>query len=132
MIDINNYIDHTLLRPTATTDEIKKLCEEAIANQFKAVCVAPIHIDTAKQSIEKNNVNLCSVVGFPFGYNHIGTKLDEIARAIDSGADELDVVINIGAIKNEDWKKVESEMDSIATATKLKKSKILKFILETA
>ena len=129
---LNQYIDHTNLKPTATQEDIKQLCKEAIENDFIAVCISPYYIDLVKKELLASNVKLCTVIGFPFGYDHVATKMEAISKAINASADELDVVINISAVKNKDWATVENEMDSITTATKLKGNKVLKLILETA
>ncbi len=129
---LNKYIDHTLLKPFATTDDIKVLCEEALKYDFKAVCVPPYYLEICNNLLRDSDVGICTVVGFPFGYTHIGTKLDEIKRAIDTGVDELDVVNNICAVKNKEWRTVESELDSIMTMGGIQKNKTVKLILETA
>jgi len=129
---LNQNIDHTNLKPTATQEDIKQLCKEAIENDFIAVCISPYYIDLVKKELLASNVKLCTVIGFPFGYDHVATKMEAISKAINAGADELDVVINISAVKNKDWATVENEIDSITTATKLKGNKVLKLILETA
>ena len=129
---INQYIDHTNLKPTATQEDIIQLCQQAIEYKFKAVCIAPYYLDTAKKELKGSNVKLCTVIGFPFGYDHVATKMEAISKAINGGADELDIVINLSAVKNKDWATVENEIDSIATVTKLKGNKVLKLILETA
>ena len=131
-MSINQYIDHTNLKPTATEEDIKLLCQEAIENDFKAVCISPYYLDLARKELLGSNVKLCTVIGFPFGYDHVATKMEAISKAINGGADELDVVINLSAVKNKDWATVENEIDSITTATKLKGNKVLKLILETA
>lgn len=131
-MNINQYIDHTNLKPTATQEDIKQLCREAIDYNFKAVCIAPYYLDIAKKELLGSNVKLCTVIGFPFGYDHVATKMEAISKAINGGADELDIVINLSAVKNKDWATVENEIDSITTVTKLKGNKVLKLILETA
>ena len=129
---INQYIDHTNLKPTATQEDIKLLCKEAIENDFYAVCIAPYYLDLAKKELRGSSVKLCTVIGFPFGYDHVATKMAAISKAINGGADELDIVVNLPAVKNKDWTTVENEIDSITTVTKLKGNKVLKLILETA
>jgi deoxyribose-phosphate aldolase len=131
-MNINQYIDHTNLKPTATQEDIIKLCQEAIEYNFKSVCIAPYYLDIAKKELRGSNVKLCTVIGFPFGYDHVATKVEAISKAIKCGADELDIVINVSAVKNKDWTTVENEIDSITTVTKIKGKKVLKLILETA
>lgn len=129
---INQLIDHTILKPDVTEGQIEQLCKEAIEYNFAAVCIAPYYLDHAKKLLKDSEVKLCTVVGFPFGYDHITTKIEAIKKALFAGADEIDVVVNISAVKNGDWDIVESEIDSFITATKLKAGKVLKLILETA
>jgi len=129
---LNQFIDHTLLSPTATTDQIIKHCKEAKKHNFAAVCIPPIYVGLACRELKGSQIKVCTVIGFPFGYDHVGTKIDAISRAIDAGADELDIVINLPAVKNKNWDLIENEIDSYTTATKLKKNKVLKLILETA
>ena len=129
---LNKFIDHTLLTPTATIDQVKNLCQEAIKHQFAAVCIPPTYVELASRQLKDSSVNTCTVIGFPFGYDHLATKIEAISRAIDAGADELDIVINLPGVKNGNWDLIENEIDSYTTTTKLKRSKILKLILETA
>lgn len=129
---INQFIDHTNLKPTAIKEDIITLCKEAVAHNFKSVCIAPYYLDVAKKALLGSDVKLCTVIGFPFGYDHVATKMQAISKAINGGADELDIVINLSAVKNKDWDTVESEIDSITTVTKLKGNKVLKLILETS
>lgn len=131
-MSINQFIDHTLLAPTTTEDQIKKHCKEAIKYEFATVCIPPVYVGLASRELKDSVVKVCTVIGFPFGYDHVATKIDAISRAIDAGADELDIVINIPAVKNGNWELIENEIDSYTTATKLKKNKVLKLILETA
>ena len=129
---LNRFIDHTLLSPTATNEQIIKLCREARDNSFATVCIPPYFIDLARKELKESEVGICTVAGFPFGYEHMATKIEALKRAIDAGADELDIVVNIPAVKNGNWDLVENEIDSYITTTKLKRSKVLKLILETA
>ncbi|MEM9544518.1 MAG: deoxyribose-phosphate aldolase [Bacteroidota bacterium] len=131
-MSLNRFIDHTLLKPIATKSQIISHCQEAKQYEFAAVCIPPIYVDLARRELGESEVNICTVIGFPFGYDHVATKIQAISRAIDSGADELDVVINIPAVQNGNWDLIENEIDSYTTATKLKRGKILKLILETA
>ena len=77
-MSLNQFIDHTLLAPNATSDKILKLCEEAKAHQFAAVCVPPFYIEMAKRELKESDVNVCTVIGFPFGYDHVATKMEAI------------------------------------------------------
>lgn len=129
--DLNKKIDHTLLRADATGTDIKKLCEEAVKYKFAAVCVPPYYLEQAKKLLKDSDVKLCTVVGFPLGYQHIAVKVEECKRAIDDGADELDVVINIAAVKNGDWDAVRAELDHLSTMIRMK-DRVFKLIFETA
>ncbi|MDQ6842785.1 MAG: 2-deoxyribose-5-phosphate aldolase, partial [Bacteroidota bacterium] len=99
-MNIAKYIDHTILKPTTALAEIDKLCDEAIHYQFAAVCVPPLFVKKAKEFLNDSKVKVATVIGFPFGYSAIEAKVAEIVLAIVDGADELDMVINISAIKN--------------------------------
>ena len=95
MIKINEYIDHTNLNLQASHKEIKKLCSEAKKYSFPAVCVAPNHVQLATNELAKTNVHVCTVIGFPNGYQTTLTKIFETAEMIKQGAIELDVVLNL-------------------------------------
>jgi deoxyribose-phosphate aldolase len=110
MNPIASYIDHTLLKPTALIQEIKQLCEEAIEYEFAAVCVPPVLVNTARESIAGRSVKLATVIGFPFGYSVPKAKLTEVQQAIKEGAEELDIVMNIAALKNGAWNFLQAEM----------------------
>lgn len=130
--DLSAYIDHTLLKPDALISDINRLLEEAEHYSFKGVCVSPYFVEHAKKKIEKSEVLLSTVVGFPFGYSHIRSKIAEVKAAVNDGVDEIDLVLNIAAVKNENWSFVENEIDIFTTETKRKNNKILKLIFETA
>lgn len=129
-ININEYIDHTLLKANATNKEIINLCDEAKKMHFKSVCVNPSFISLAKKQLEKTNVKICSVISFPLGAMTKTTKMFEANDAIKEGADEIDMVANISHIKDHDYQYVEDEIKSIRKITKDKKI-ILKVIIET-
>lgn len=127
---IASYIEHTNLSPTLTDRSIDQLVAEAKQYQFFGVCIPPFWVKRAQREIAGNKMALITVAGFPLGYNMTETKLDEIKRAIDNGADEIDVVLNITAFKTGlPWTKIE-----IAKCSKLThdNQKILKVIIETA
>lgn len=130
-MNIAPYIDYTNLYPLAPLTDIKRLCDEAVANQFKAVCVAPYHVNSVFNYIGETNVKIATVVGFPLGYNVIAAKVEEIRRAIDDGAYELDMVINLAAVKEGRWNYVQNEIDIMTTSCQLH-DRIIKVILETA
>src|SRR5262245_59801541 len=115
-MQIVQYIDHTLLKPTTTSDEIKKLCEEAAHNGFAAVCVPPPLVRLAKNYLTGANVKVATVIGFPFGYSVAAAKQAEAEQAIADGADELDVVINLVALRAGELIYLESEIKPIIAA----------------
>lgn len=129
-MNLSTFFDHTLLRPDCTLADIKRLCEEAIEYGFAAVCVPPYFVGRASQFVEDKNVKTATVIGFPMGYTTTVAKVEEIKRAIDDGVDELDVVINLAAVKSGNWKDVQSDLDRMITAAHLKR-KLIKIILET-
>ncbi|MDQ2718423.1 MAG: deoxyribose-phosphate aldolase [Bacteroidota bacterium] len=129
-MNIAKYIDHTLLKPTATWAEIENLCKEAMEYQFAAVCVPPLYVKKAKEILTDTTVKTSTVIGFPFGYSAIEAKVAEIVLAIVDGADELDMVINISAIKNNDWTFIASEINTIMPLIK-NKNKVIKVIIES-
>lgn len=127
---INKYIDHTLLKPTALISEIEKLCEEAKQYEFAAVCVPPNFVKKAKNYLANSSIMVATVIGFPFGYSAVEAKLAEVLLAIVDGADELDVVINISAIKNGDWLFLANEINHLMPIIK-SNNKIIKIIIES-
>lgn len=127
---IASFIDHTLLKPTATLREIEKLCGEAKEYSFAAVCVPPLFVRAAKGFLIGSEVKTATVIGFPFGYSVAEAKLAEIIMAIVDGADELDMVINIAALKNNDWQYLANELNAVLPVIRTKK-KIIKIIIES-
>lgn len=127
-MEIGSYIDHTNLSATATLKDIKKLCDEAIKCHFASVCVNPIYVEIAKKLLKNSTVNICTVIGFPLGANTISTKEFEAIEAVNNGADEIDMVINIGALKNKDYDYIKQEITDIRDAID---GKVLKVIIET-
>lgn len=129
-MNINSYIDHTILKPTTTLAEVEKLCSEAIQYNFAAVCIPPLFVTKAKDLVKDSQVKVATVIGFPFGYNAIEAKVAEIVLAMVDGADELDMVINISAIKNNDWSFIAGEINTIMPIVK-SKDKTIKVIIES-
>jgi deoxyribose-phosphate aldolase len=129
-MNIAQYIDHTLLKPTATWPEIENLCKEAMEYGFAAVCVPPLYVKKAKELLTNSNVRTSTVIGFPFGYSAIEAKVAEIVLAIVDGADELDMVVNISAIKNGDWTFIANEINTVMPIIK-NKHKEIKVIIES-
>ncbi len=129
-MDLARLIDHTLLKPDADQKAIIQLCEEALEHDFAAVCVPPYWVSEATRQLAKSNVKVATVIGFPMGYSATAAKVEEIKRSIDEGADELDVVINICAIKSGNWNYLQNDIDRTTTAVHLK-GKQIKIIMET-
>ena len=128
-MELNKYIDHTNLKMDATIDDIKKLCEEAKNYKFAAVCVNPCYVELASSLLQDTGVDVCTVVGFPLGMNKTITKEYEAIAAIEDGADEIDMVINVGALKDKDYSYVKQEIESVRDAID---GKVLKVIIETS
>ena len=129
-MNIAAYIDHTVLKPTTTQADIVKLCTEALENNFAAVCVPPLFVKMSKKMVANSTVKVATVIGFPFGYSAIEAKVAEIILAIIDGADELDVVINISAIKNNDWQFLANEINTLMPIIR-KQQKVIKIIIES-
>lgn len=127
---INHYIDHTILKPVTVTAQIKNVCAQAKQYEFAAVCVPPLFVKKSKELLEDSKVKVATVIGFPFGYSAIEAKLAEILLAIVDGADELDVVINFTAIKNNDWLYAANEINHLMPIIK-KNDKVIKVIIES-
>lgn len=128
-INISTYIDHTNLKPDATKMAIDQLCGEAIEHGFKAVCVAPYFVKHAAEKLKHSDVKVATVIGFPMGYACAASKVEEVKRAINDGAHELDVVVNIQAIKAGDYNYIRNELESMTTYTHIKNN-IIKVIIE--
>ena len=127
---IAQYIDHTILKPTTLLSEVEKICLEATEYNFAAVCVPPLFVKKAKALLKDSPVKIATVIGSPFGYSAIEAKLAETVLAIVDGADELDMVINISAIKNNDWQFLASEINAILPVVR-RGNKVLKIIIES-
>lgn len=128
IMEINSYIDATNLSTTATLEDIKKLCEEASKNHFASVCVHPYYVRAAKEFLKDSSVAVTTVIGFPLGMHTIGVKQYEAIEAINDGADELDMVINMGAVKNKDFEYIKQEIEEVRDAID---GHTLKVIVET-
>lgn len=127
--EIAGWIDHTLLKPQATTEQISKLCQEAKAYHFASVCLNPVFVAQAASELEGSDVAVCTVVGFPLGANQTSTKAAEAEAAITAGAVELDMVISIGRLKSGDYEAVYNDIQAVAAACH-KKDALLKVIIE--
>lgn len=129
-MSIAAYIDHTLLRPTATMDELIQLCQDAAQLGCAAVCVPPPFVKRAKALLGPMPVNIATVVGFPFGYSATEAKMAEVVLALVDGADELDVVVNLLALKAGDWDFLIREVGLLAEVIH-SKGKVFKLIIES-
>lgn len=125
--EIFGHIDHTLLKATATWEQIQALCDEAVQYGTASVCVPPSYLRRIKEAYG-DKINLCTVIGFPLGYNTTAVKEYEVKEAIDDGADEVDMVINLGDVKNGEFERVTKEIRTLKAAAG---DKILKVIIET-
>lgn len=130
MEKISKYIDHTLLKPEATSEEIEKLCQEAKEYDFKTVCVNPTWVDYSLKALEGSDVGVTTVIGFPLGANTSEIKAAEAKQAVEKGAADVDMVINIGALKNEDYDTVLADIQAVVDAANGKA--IVKVIIETS
>lgn len=129
-MQLNKYIDHTILKPTTITADIKTLCMEAVEYDFAAVCVPPPFVKIAKTFTGNTGVKVATVIGFPFGYSAIEAKVAETVLAIVDEADELDVVANLIAIRNQDWAYLEKEIATLLPIVR-SKGKVIKVIIES-
>jgi len=129
-MELNKYIDHTMLKAFAQEKDIIKLCDEANKYNFKSVCVNPCYVSLVKEYFDKikSTVKICTVIGFPLGQNTIEVKEFETLDALKNGADEIDMVINIGALLDEKYEYIKEEISGVRSICK---DSILKVIIET-
>ena len=129
-MSLNRKIDHTLLKADGTQTQIEQLLTEAVEQQFYSVCVNPVWVKFASERLAKEPVAVCTVIGFPLGANTTATKVFETTDAIQNGADEVDMVINVGALKAGAYESVREDIAAVVIAAKDKA--LVKVILETA
>ncbi len=129
--ELARFIDHTLLKPEATPRQVQELCAEARRYHFASVCINPTHVGLASAALAESDVAVCSVVGFPLGATTTAAKVCEAQQALDDGADELDMVINIGALKAGNQDLVQEDIAAVAVACH-RNGALLKVIIETA
>lgn len=127
-MQLNKYIDHTLLKATATIDDVKQLCREAKEHDFYAVCVNGCYVELARTELENSDVKVAAVIGFPLGAMSTRSKIEEAKACVEDGADEIDMVINVGLLKSGRYKIVENEIAGIKKAIG---NAVLKVIIET-
>lgn len=127
-INYASYIDHTLLKPNVTTKDVENLCTQAMEYDFFSVCIAPCHIPVAMKFLKSESSKICTVIGFPLGNQTAAAKTFEARNALEMGADEIDMVINVSALKSEKFDLVFQEIETIKQVCG---NKVLKVILET-
>lgn len=125
---LNKFIDHTILKADANQAKVQQIIDEAKKYDFMSVCINPTWVSFAAEQLKATDVKVCTVIGFPLGANTSEVKAFEAKNAIENGADEIDMVINIGAAKSGNWDLVESD---IAAVNAVKGDKLLKVIIET-
>ncbi|PWM43095.1 MAG: deoxyribose-phosphate aldolase [Clostridiales bacterium] len=127
-MELNKFIDHTILKPDAGEEDIKRICEEAKKHNFMSVCIHPYYIELAKNLLAGSDVKVCTVVGFPLGADTAVIKAEQAKKAVELGADELDMVINIGALKDRKLDVVKNDIKGVVDAAQ---GRIVKVIIET-
>lgn len=129
-MELNSYIDHTLLSASATEADILKLCQEALKYKFYAVCVNSSYVSIAKQALGKSNTKICAVVGFPLGAMSTEAKIFEAKKAIEQGASEIDMVLNIGRLKSKNYLAVLKDISDVKRAIGITTLKVILEISE--
>lgn len=127
-MELNSYIDYTNLKVISTSKDIEKLCKEAEKYHFASVCIPPYYVSLAKKLLKNSTVSVCTVIGFPNGYNTKEVKSFEAINAIENGADEIDMVINQNALKNKDYDYIKEEIEEVRDSID---GHVLKVIIET-
>lgn len=128
-MNLEKYIDHTILKPTASKEDVVRICKEAIEYNFASVCINPYYVKLAKEVLYNYDVKVCTVIGFPLGANTVESKVFEASNAVTNGADEIDMVINIAELMNMNKEYCVKEINSIKEAIG---DSILKVIVETS
>lgn len=130
LLNLATFIEHTILKADCVEADIEKICAEAIEHNFKGVCVPPTYVNRAARLLQGKKSNVITVIGFPMGYSVTPVKVEEVRKAIDDGAAEIDMVINISAFKSKNYKAVQKDIESVADFTHLH-NKLIKVIIET-
>lgn len=125
--DIARMIDHTLLAPNASSEDIRRLCCEAAENDFASVCIQPCYVPLAAECLKGSRAKVCTVIGFPLGVNCTEIKAAEVAKAVADGADEVDMVLNRSLVADGRWAEVQKDIEAVVTAAK---GRLVKVILE--
>ena len=128
-MELNRYFDHTLLKAEATSHQVLTLCDEALEYHFASVCVNPVFVPLAAGKLAGSDVKVCTVIGFPLGANEPAVKAMEAALAVDEGAEEVDMVINIGKAKEKDFAYIQEEIAKVKQASR---EALLKVIIESS
>lgn len=128
-MNLSKYIDHTILKPNASEEDVKRICDEAKKYNFASVCINPSYVKYVAESLKETDVMTCTVIGFPLGATPKEVKAFETDNAIENGADEVDMVINIGYLKSKKYKEVEEDIEAVVNAAKGKAH--VKVIIET-
>ncbi|WP_212692941.1 deoxyribose-phosphate aldolase [Vallitalea guaymasensis] len=128
-MNLSKYIDHTILKPNASEEDVKRICDEAEKYNFASVCINPSYVKYVAESLKETDVMTCTVIGFPLGATPKEVKAFETVNAIENGADEVDMVINIGYLKSKKYKEVEEDIEAVVNAAKGKAH--VKVIIET-
>ena len=126
--ELARYFDHTILKPEATESDVQKICDEALAHHFFSVCVNPSHVEFCKNYLRGSDVKIATVVGFPLGATTTEVKAFEAAQGVAAGADEIDMVLNVGALKSGDFERVRYDIMAVVKASA---PALVKVILET-
>ena len=130
--ELTEIIDSTNVKATTTRNEIESLCKEAVQYGFRCAVVNPVYVKLATKLLKGSNVKVCSTVGFPFGISLPETKAFEAVKAVEDGAEELDMVINLSALKSGDYEFVKQDIAAVVDVKRLSKEIIVKVIIETA
>lgn len=125
--DIARMIDHTLLAPNASSEDIRRLCREAAENDFASVCIQPCYVPLAAECLKGSKAKVCTVIGFPLGVNCTEIKAAEAAKAVADGADEVDMVLNRSLVADGRWDEVQKDIEAVVAAAK---GRLVKVILE--
>ncbi len=125
---INKLIDHTILKAVTTSKDVEKICAEALKYDFASVCINPCFVSLAKELLANSDVKVCTVIGFPLGANTIEIKQAETMDAVNNGAEEIDMVINVGKAKEHDYEYIKEEIEAVVNASC---GRLVKVIIET-
>lgn len=127
--NLNKYIDHTILNADATQTDIERICSEALENDFMSVCINPNWVPLAAKRLKESDIKVCTVIGFPLGSTSTASKRYETEKAIEDGAEEVDMVINVGRLKTKDYDYVKKDIEEVVNGAKGKA--LVKVIIET-